>query len=105
MAIESYNQEEKLYEIDLREVALSIFGAWYWVVGTIALFVSLGLIYLWLATPVYEPRFRAAPAPASNFAIFNHFDNFQVSPEDAYRALGNRLTSFQNFESFLEKKS
>lgn len=103
MAIESHSQEEKLYEIDLREVALSILGAWYWVVGTVVLFASLALIYLWIVTPVYEAQFRAAPAPASNFAVFNHFDDFQITPEDAYRALGNRLTSFQNFESFVEE--
>ncbi|TVU87611.1 Wzz/FepE/Etk N-terminal domain-containing protein [Vreelandella titanicae] len=103
MVIESHSQEEKSYEIDLREVALSILGAWYWVVGTVVLFVSLGLMYLWLVTPVYEARFRAAPAPASNFAIFNHFNDFEISPEDAYRALANRLTSFQNFESFIEE--
>lgn len=103
MTIESNSQEEKSYEIDLREVALSILGAWYWVVGTVVIFASIGLIYLWAVTPVYEARFRAAPAPASNFAVFNHFNDFIISPEDAYRALGNRLTSFQNFENFVEE--
>ncbi len=28
-------------------------------------------------------------------------DGFKVEPEDAYRALGNRLSSFQNFEAFV----
>lgn len=102
MSIKSDSPIEKSYEIDLREAALSILGAWYWILGALVLFVSLGLIYLWFVTPVYEARFRAVPAASSNFAAFNHFNDFQISPEDAYRALGNRITSFQNFENFVE---
>lgn len=104
MAMESDAQVAKSYEIDLRDLAIAILGSWYWIIGTLLLSVSLCLVYLWLVTPVYEARFRAAPAAASNFAVFNHFNDFQISPEDAYRALGNRLTSFQNFEAFIEER-
>lgn len=97
------SQVEKSYEIDLREVALSVLGAWYWLVGALILSVSLALIYLWLVTPIYEVQFRADPASDSNFADFNHFNDFEILPEDAYKVLGRQLTSFQNFEAFVEQ--
>lgn len=103
MAIKPDTQADRSYEVDIREVINSILGAWYWLVGALALCVTLAIMYLWLVTPMYETRFRAMPAPSSNFSNFNHFNDFNITPEDAYRTFGNRLTSYQNFEAFVAR--
>ncbi|WP_162899862.1 Wzz/FepE/Etk N-terminal domain-containing protein [Halomonas sp. JS92-SW72] len=89
-------------EIDLRDLALMLVEGWYWIVGAVVVAVVAAFAYLAVTTPTYETRFRAVPASSANFAGFNLFNDFSIEPEDAYRALGNRLSSFQNFERFAE---
>jgi LPS O-antigen subunit length determinant protein (WzzB/FepE family) len=88
-------------EIDLRDLALMLVEGWYWIVGAVAVAVVAAFIYLVVTTPTYETRFRAVPASSANFSGFNLLSGFSISPEEAYRALGNRLSSFQNFEAFV----
>ncbi|WP_302138723.1 Wzz/FepE/Etk N-terminal domain-containing protein [Halomonas alkalicola] len=90
-------------EIDLRDLALMLVEGWYWIVGAVVVAVAAAFAYLAITTPTYETQFRAVPASPANFAGFNLFDDFSIEPEDAYRALGNRLSSFQNFERFVEQ--
>ncbi|MGM0914247.1 MAG: Wzz/FepE/Etk N-terminal domain-containing protein [Pseudomonadota bacterium] len=95
-------QEGYSDEIDLRDLALMLIEGWYWILGTIVFAVVAAFAYLAVTTPSYETSFRAVPASSANFAGFNLFDDFSIEPEDAYRALGNRLSSYQNFERFVE---
>lgn len=105
-------------EIDLRDLALMLIEGWYWIVGTVVVAVIAAFAYLAVTTPTYETSLRAVPVSSANFSTFNtEFmdeivldsegeavrvrDGFKVEPEDAYRALGNRLSSFQNFEAFV----
>ncbi len=96
-------QEGYRDEIDLRDLALMLIEGWYWILGTIVVAVVADFAYLAVTTPSYETSFRAVPASPANFAGFNLFDDFSIEPEDAYRTLGNRLSSFQNFERFVEE--
>jgi LPS O-antigen subunit length determinant protein (WzzB/FepE family) len=89
-------------EIDLRDLALMLVEGWYWIVGAVVVAVVAAFAYLAVTTPTYETQFRAVPASSANFSGFNLLSGFSISPEEAYRALGNRLTSFQNFETFVE---
>lgn len=90
-------------EIDLRDLALMLIEGWYWIIGTIVVAVVAALAYLAITTPTYETRFKAIPAASANFSGFNLFEDFEITPEDAYRLLGNRLSSYQTFEAFFEK--
>ncbi|WP_431023375.1 Wzz/FepE/Etk N-terminal domain-containing protein [Halomonas sp. H5] len=89
-------------EIDLRDLALMLIEGWYWIVGTVVVAVISAFAYLAVTTPTYETSFRAVPASSSNFSGFSLTDGFSITPEEAYRALGNRLSSFQNFEAYVE---
>ncbi|MGM0984780.1 MAG: Wzz/FepE/Etk N-terminal domain-containing protein [Pseudomonadota bacterium] len=89
-------------EIDLRDLALMLIEGWHWIVGTLVLTLVAAIAYLAVATPTYETRFRAVPAASANFSGFNLLSGFTITPEEAYRAFGNRLSSYQNFESFVE---
>ncbi|MBB3332566.1 LPS O-antigen subunit length determinant protein (WzzB/FepE family) [Halomonas campaniensis] len=109
-------------EIDLRDLALMLVEGWYWIVGAVAVAVVAAFAYLAVTTPTYETNFRAVPASQANFSGFNirfmdemipdvegvlgnlqasSRQGFKVEPEDIYRRLGNRLSSFQNFEAFV----
>ncbi|MBE0490052.1 MAG: hypothetical protein IBX53_13345 [Halomonas sp.] len=88
-------------EIDLRDLALMLVEGWYWIVGAVVVAVVAAFAYLAVTTPTYETRFRAVPASTANFSGFNLLNGFSISPDEAYRALGNRLSSFQNFEAFV----
>lgn len=89
-------------EIDLRDLALMLIEGWYWIVGVVVLAVAAAVAYLAVTTPTYETAFRAVPASASNFSGFNLMNGFEITPGEAYRTLGNRLSSFQNLEQFVE---
>lgn len=89
-------------EIDLRDLALMLIEGWYWIVGTVVVAVIAAFAYLTITTPTYETRFRAVPASSANFSGFSLVNGFSITPEEAYRALGNRLSSFQNFEDYVE---
>ena len=110
-------------EIDLRDLALMLVEGWYWIVGAVVVAVAAAFAYLAITTPTYETQFRAVPASSANFSGFNiqfmdetiaDFEGvlgnlqassrqgFKVEPQDVYRSLGNRLSSFQNFETFVE---
>ena len=110
-------------EIDLRDLALMLVEGWYWIVGAVVVAVVAAFAYLAVTTPTYETQFRAVPASTANFAGFNiqfmdetitdvegvlgnlqasSRQGFKVEPEVVYRSLGNRLSSFQNFETFVE---
>ncbi|GAA0556770.1 Wzz/FepE/Etk N-terminal domain-containing protein [Halomonas salifodinae] len=88
-------------EIDLRDLALMLIEGWYWIVGTVVVAVIAAFAYLTITTPTYETRFRAVPASSANFSGFSLVNGFSITPGEAYRALGNRLSSFQNFEAFV----
>lgn len=90
-------------EIDLRDLALMLLEGWYWILGTIVVAVVAAFAYLAVTTPTYETRFRAVPAPSANFSGFSLLNGFTISPDEAYRTLGNRLSSYQNFEIFVEE--
>ncbi|QNI02374.1 hypothetical protein HXW73_05195 [Halomonas sp. SH5A2] len=90
-------------EIDLRDLALMLIEGWYWIVGSIVVALIAAFSYLMVSPTIYETSFRAVPASSSNFSGFNLFDDFTITPEDAYLALGNRLSSFQNFEAYVEE--
>lgn len=96
-------QEGYSDEIDLRDLALMLIEGWYWILGTIVVAVVAAFAYLVVTTPSYETRFRAVPAPSANFSGFSLLNGFSISPGEAYRTLGNRLTSYQNFEAFVEQ--
>ena len=89
-------------EIDLRDLALMLIEGWYWIAGTVVLAVVAAFAYLAMTTSTYETEFRVIPAPSSNFSGFNLMNGFSITPEEAYRTLGNRLSSFQNFERYVE---
>lgn len=89
-------------EIDLRDLVLILVEGWYWIVGAVVAAALGAFAYVSIVTPTYETQFRAVPAPVSNFSGFNLLNGFSISPEDAYRSFGNRLSSFQNFESFYQ---
>lgn len=98
---EEFNSENH-DEIDLRDLALMLIEGWYWIVGSIVVALIAAVAYLMVSTTIYETSFRAVPASSSNFSGFNLFNGFTITPEDAYRTLGNRLSSFQNFEAYVE---
>ncbi|PWW38192.1 LPS O-antigen subunit length determinant protein (WzzB/FepE family) [Chromohalobacter israelensis] len=88
-------------EIDLSQLLNHLIDGWYWIVGCVVAALVLAGAYLAMTTPQYETSFRATPAAASNFAGMNLLPGFSVSPQDAYTTLGNRLSSFQNFQDYL----
>ncbi|GKW49719.1 Wzz/FepE/Etk N-terminal domain-containing protein [Halomonas sp. NCCP-2165] len=112
-------------EIDLRDLALMLIEGWYWIVGSVAVAVIAAFSYLAITPSTYETSFRAMPAPDSHFADINRLlpaagfvereqreqeaegeaINYPVSwivSEDLYQDLVNRLSSYSNFERFLE---
>lgn len=89
-------------EIDLRDLALMLIEGWYWIVGAVVVAILAAVAYLAIATPTYETRFRAVPASSANFSGFNLLSGYSISPAEAYRTLGNRLSSYQNFQSFFD---
>lgn len=90
-------------EIDLRDLVMVLVEGWYWIAGTILIAVAAALAYVLIKTPIYETEFRAVPAPEANFAGFDLLgEDFEITPEMAYRALGNRLSSYQNFQEFFD---
>ncbi|MDI5891327.1 Wzz/FepE/Etk N-terminal domain-containing protein [Halomonas rhizosphaerae] len=89
-------------EIDLRDLALMLIEGWYWIVGMVVLAVVAAFAYLAVTTPTFETSFHAVPASVSNFSGYNLMNGFEITPGEAYRTLGNRLSSFQNFERFVE---
>ena len=100
------NGEQVTYddEIDLRDLVMVLVEGWYWILGTVVLFVVVALAYVSVKTPTYETQFRAVPAPSANFSGFNLIrGQFSISPEDAFRALSNRLSSYQNFQEFFQQ--
>lgn len=98
-----YVQNDHSDEIDLRDLALMLIEGWYWIIGTIVVAVAGAFAYLAITTPTYETDFKAVPAASANFSGFNLFDDFEITSEDAYRLLGNRLSSYQNFSAFVDK--
>lgn len=90
-------------EIDLRDLAMVLVDGWYWIAGTVLVAAIVALTYVSVKTPIYETEFRAVPAPESSFSGFDLLgEEFSITPEDAYRALGNRLSSYQNFQAFFQ---
>ncbi|WP_280570284.1 Wzz/FepE/Etk N-terminal domain-containing protein [Chromohalobacter sp. 296-RDG] len=89
-------------EIDLAQLVNLLIDGWQLIIGAIVAALLLAGAYLLLTTPQYEATFRASPAAASNFSGMNLLSGFSVSPQDAYTTLGNRLSSFQNFERYVE---
>ncbi|MCK0743696.1 LPS O-antigen chain length determinant protein WzzB [Chromohalobacter nigrandesensis] len=89
-------------EIDLAQLVNLLIDGWQLIVGAIVAALVLAGVYLMMTTPQYEATFRASPAAASNFSGMNLLSGFSVSPQDAYTTLGNRLSSFQNFERYVE---
>jgi LPS O-antigen subunit length determinant protein (WzzB/FepE family) len=90
-------------EIDLRDLALMLIEGWYWIVGSVVVALIAAFSYLMVSTTIYETSFRAVPASSSNFSGFNLFNGFTIMPNDAYRTLGNQLSSFQNFEAYVDE--
>lgn len=104
MAMPEPTQDAYNDEIDLRDLVLVLIEGWYWILGTVVLFAVVALAYVSVKTPIYETQFRAVPAPSANFSGFNLIrGQFSISPEDAFRALNNRLSSYQNFQEFFQQ--
>lgn len=100
MATESVHSAND--EIDLAQLVNLLIDGWQLIVGAVVAALVLAGAYLMLTTPQYEATFRASPAASSNFSGMNLLSGFSVSPKDAYTTLGNRLSSFQNFERYVE---
>ncbi|WP_027966960.1 GNVR domain-containing protein [Halomonas halocynthiae] len=98
-----YMQNDHNDEIDLRDLALMLIEGWYWIIGTIVVAVVAAFAYLAITTTTYETRFKAIPSAGANFSGFNLFEDFEITPKDAYRTLGNQLSSYQNFAAFVEE--
>lgn len=108
-------------EIDLREIVSIVIDRWYWI--AIGLIVSsvLGVSYALMQEHQYRTEFRAIAAPSNQFNTMNEMTRvsspstgggslraiaeitgFQLLPDRVIADLTNRLSSFQNFESFIQ---
>ncbi|SHE42982.1 LPS O-antigen chain length determinant protein, WzzB/FepE family [Modicisalibacter ilicicola DSM 19980] len=100
-----YNYHGTNDEIDLRDIVIILIDGWKWIVGTAFLVLVAAVAFIAINVSNYETQFRAVPASSANFSGFNLFDGFSISSVEAYRLLGNRVSSFQNFENFFEENS
>ncbi|MCH8532914.1 MAG: hypothetical protein LAT65_18845 [Saccharospirillum sp.] len=109
-------------EIDLREIVSIVIDRWYWIAIGLVVSSVIGVSLALNQESQFRTEFRAISAPSNQFNTMNEMTRvaspsaasssargvveitgFQLMPERVIADLSNRLSSFQNFESFIQR--
>ena len=97
-------------EIDLRELALSLWASRVLICVVTAVVVLLAAAYAFLSTPVYESSVQTLPPPASALSAYNAGSQLQkpstlpvLTPDAAYKTFLRHLSSDSLRTQFFEE--
>lgn len=105
MKLDQYKANDTASEIDLVELVRGLWGERYIIAGVTSLIGLMALLYVYLATPVYEVQSYIRPASAMDLDEINSSEIYSLAPEDALKKVGASLESYDTRMGFFKANS
>ena len=97
----SYNEMDD--EIDLRDIALTIYNGWKWIASSIIVCMLLGFIYIYvLSTPQYLTEIAYSTEPGG-LRVLNSMPGTSYTESQAFEEFSLQISSYENFRTFYKK--
>lgn len=97
------NQKESTTEIDLSELIRSLGQQWKLIAGIMATVFSLAVVYVIVATPVYQAKSVLRVAELRDLDRLNLLDLYSLDREVALQQIGNELESYSTRLDFFRE--